>query len=205
MCVLGRQRSAFQHLNARSTTILNVTGFQPETFLNRCAPARPAAGVVYGGVVGRETSTHARTLATRLVADRPRVATQAALLRIASGAIFVAFGLGKFTNQAAETRSFAKYGLPSPELFAPVIGVLELVLGLLLVAGLATRFAAAVLAGDMIGAIATAGRVEGGAINLGLAPALLVVMLFLAWSGAGRWSVDARVRDNLATGPPAPP
>ena len=156
-------------------------------------------------MVGRETSTHPRTLATRLVADRPRVATRAALLRIASGAIFVAFGLGKFTNQAQETRSFAKYGLPSPELFAPAIGVLELALGLLLVAGLATRLAAVMLAGDMVGAIATAGRVEGGAINLGLAPALLVVMLFLAWSGAGRWSVDARLRDNLATGPSAPP
>ncbi len=83
--------------------------------------------------------------------------------------------------------------------------MLELALGLLLVAGLVARLAAGMLAGDMVGAIATAGRVEGGAINLGLAPALLAVMLFLVWSGAGRWFVDARLRDNLATGPPAPP
>ncbi len=154
--------------------------------------------------MGRETSTHARTLAARLLVDRPRVATPAALLRIASGAIFIVFGLGKFTDQARETRSFAKYGLPSPDLFVPVIGGLELALGLLLVAGLATRLAAVILAGDMVGAIATAGRVEGGAINLGLAPALLVVMSLLAWSGAGRWSADTCLRDNLATCSPAP-
>ena len=147
----------------------------------------------------------ARALAARLVADTPRLATQAALLRVACGVIFVAFGLGKFTAHASEARSFAKYGLPSPGLFASAIGVLELALGLLLVAGLATRLAAVMLAGEMVGAIATAGRVEGGAINLGLAPALLVVMLFLVWSGAGRWSVDARLRSGLATPPQAPP
>ena len=149
-------------------------------------------------------STQARALAARLITDRPRVATHAAILRIASGLIFVAFGLGKFTDHASETRSFAKYGLPSPGIFASAIGVLELALGLALVAGLGTRLAAVMLAGDMVGAIATAGRVEGGAINLGLAPALLVVMLFLAWSGSGRWSVDARLRRILATRSPAP-
>ena len=71
--------------------------------------------------------------------------------------------------------------------------MLEVVGGVLLIVGLLTRAAAALLAGDMVGAIVTAGRVEGGAINLGLAPALLVGMLFLLWAGPGRWAADSRV------------
>src|SRR5689334_18012832 len=95
-------------------------------------------------------------------------------VRIVSGAIFVVFGVYKFTDHAHETASFTTYGLPSPSAFAYAVGVLEIVGGGLLVVGFLTRVAAAMLAGDMVGAIATAGPVEGGAINLVLAPALLV-------------------------------
>lgn len=139
-----------------------------------------------------------RSLGELLLAEKPSVAGPAAFLRVASGLIFVGFGQSKFTHHAKETRSFAKYGLPAPEVFSYAIGGLELVLGLVLLAGLMTRLAAPMLAGDMIGAIATAGRVEGGAINLGLAPGLLVVMLFLIWAGAGRWSLDERLRTILS-------
>ncbi len=49
----------------------------------------------------------------------------------------------------------------------------------------------------LIGAIATAGRVEGGAFNLGLAPALLVVMLLLLWVGSGRPALDLLLARRL--------
>jgi putative oxidoreductase len=74
-----------------------------------------------------------------------------------------------------------------------MIGTVELVGGLLLVIGLLTRPAAFVLALDMVGALATAGRVEGGSFHLVYAPALLVLMVFLCWSGPGRLSVDDRM------------
>jgi hypothetical protein len=35
--------------------------------------------------------------------------------------------------------------------------------------------------------------VQGGAFHLGVAPALLVLMLVLVWSGGTRWSLDARL------------
>jgi putative oxidoreductase len=123
----------------------------------------------------------------------PRAALAAFVVRPVSGAIFLVFGIYKFTDHLHETDSFDSYGLPSPSLFAYGIGVLELVGGALLLAGLLTRPAAALLAGDMVGAIVTAGRVEGGAINLGLAPALLVGMLILLWIGPGRWALDQRL------------
>ena len=117
-----------------------------------------------------------------------------AALRLTAAAVLVAFGAAKFGNHGAEAASFDRYGLPDPNLFVYAVGALELGLGVLLLLGLRTRMAATVLAGNMIGAIATAGRVEGGFVNLGLAPTLLLVLLVLAARGAGRWSLDARVR-----------
>jgi putative oxidoreductase len=61
------------------------------------------------------------------------------------------------------------------------------------VLGLFTRLAALLLAGDMIGAIATAGRVDGGSFHLGVAPALLAAMLFLLWVGPGLFAFDRRI------------
>jgi putative oxidoreductase len=128
----------------------------------------------------------------------PRAALAALAIRVAAGAIFLVFGIYKFTDHAHERASFDEYGLPSPGLFAYAIGLVEIVGGLLLLLGLATRPAALMLAGDMVGAIATAGRVEGGAINLGLAPALLVGMLVLLWIGPGRWALDGRLARSSA-------
>ena len=60
-------------------------------------------------------------------------------LRLAAGGVFVVFGVGKFVNHGAELASFKAYGLPAPELFVVVIGVVELVGGMLLIAGILTR------------------------------------------------------------------
>jgi putative oxidoreductase len=105
--------------------------------------------------------------------------------------IFVVFGAGKFVNHAAEASSFQSYGLPWPNLFTDVIGVLELVGGVLLAAGLATRALALLLAGDMVGAIVVSGLQRGETVSLTLAPALLVVMVVLVVLGPGRLALDA--------------
>ena len=125
-----------------------------------------------------------------------RWARPALVARLSSGVIFVVFGLGKFTAHATEAASFHRYALPTPSAFVYVIGVLEIVGGLLLVAGLGVRPIALGLAGDMAGAITTAGRIDGGAINLALAPALLVVMLALVWAGGGERSLDSRLAER---------
>jgi uncharacterized membrane protein YphA (DoxX/SURF4 family) len=91
--------------------------------------------------------------------------------------VFVAFGIGKFVNHAAELASFKIYGLPAPELFLIAIGVVELVGGLFLIADAFTTPTALVLAGDMVGAIVVSGIARGELISLTLAPVELVVML----------------------------
>ena len=112
------------------------------------------------------------------------------ILRLLSGGIFVVFGIGKFVNHGSELASFKGYGLPAPEAFVIVIGLIELVGGLLLITGILTRPAAFVLAGDMIGAIVISGIANGELISLTLAPVELVAMLVLLWMGPGRYVMD---------------
>jgi putative oxidoreductase len=114
------------------------------------------------------------------------------VLRLFSGGVFVVFGIGKFVNHGSELASFKTYGLPAPEAFVIAIGLIELVGGLLLIAGLLTRPAAVVLAGDMIGAIVVSGIARGELISLTLAPAELVAMLVLVWMGPGHYVIEVR-------------
>ena len=101
------------------------------------------------------------------------------LARWASGLVFVAFGIGKFVNHAAEAVSFDGYGLPAPGTVAYVIGIVEIAGGALLLAGVGVRPAALVLAGNMATAIVVSGFAKGELISLTLAPALLLVMILL--------------------------
>src|SRR5262245_59236616 len=133
----------------------------------------------------------------------PQLVWPATAVRIGAGAIFVGFGLSKFTQHGRETRAFDRYGLPDPAVFAYATGTLEIALGAMLVLGLLTRLAALGMAGNMIGAIATGGRVDGGFVNLVLAPILLVAMLFLLRAGGGRWSLDDRL-PRFTHPPPRP-
>jgi putative oxidoreductase len=112
------------------------------------------------------------------------------VLRLLSGGVFVVFGIGKFVNHASELASFKSYGLPAPEVFVVVIGLVELVGGLLLIIGVLTRPAALVLAGDMIGAIVVSGIAKGELLSLTLAPAELLAMLVLLWTGPGAMSLS---------------
>jgi len=124
----------------------------------------------------------------------PAASVVATVVRLAAGAILIGFGQSKFAHHAKEVRAFDRYGLPAPDVFTYTIGTVELVGGILLVLGLLTRIVAFGLAGNMVGALATGGRVDGGFVNLALAPMLLVAMLFLVWAGAGRFSLDERLR-----------
>ncbi len=138
-----------------------------------------------------------RLVALLLTRSSPLTAAAATVVRVAAGAIFVGVGQSKFAHHAREVRAFDRYGLPAPDAFTYAIGTVELAGGLLLVAGLATRLVAPALAGNMVGAVATGGRVDGGFVNLVLAPMLLAAMLFLFRAGAGRLSADELLSRRL--------
>jgi putative oxidoreductase len=114
-------------------------------------------------------------------------------LRIVVGITFLVHGLDKLSDISGAEQLFASYSIPAPGLMAPFVGVTETVGGLLLIAGLATRLAAAALTVNMVVALATAHDdlkffVSDGGIEL---EALLAgASLALVLAGAGRFSLD---------------
>ena len=99
----------------------------------------------------------------------------------------------------SERDAFERYEIPFPDTATYLIGGLELIGGVALLLGLFVRPFAFLLACNMIGAIITAGRTEGGPVHLLLTPALLAATLFLLWTGAGAASLDGR-RASRRTG-----
>ncbi|MDK8171081.1 DoxX family protein [Curtobacterium citreum] len=118
-------------------------------------------------------------------------------LRIVLGVVFIAHGAQKFAQGIPDvTQGFAGMGVPLAEVAAPVVAGLELVGGVLLVAGVATRVVGLLLAVDMVVAgllaHATAGFfAQDGGFEYVLV--LAVASLAVALTGPGRFSVDALV------------
>jgi uncharacterized membrane protein YphA (DoxX/SURF4 family) len=136
------------------------------------------------------------------------------LVRLSVGAVFLSEGLQKFIYPAElGAGRFVKIGIPWPEAVGPFVGVVEIVCGALVLAGLLTRVAAALLVIDMVVAlISTKLPILLGRDILGFHVrklpqygfwsmvheartdwAMLLGALFLVIVGAGRWSFDARL------------
>lgn len=129
---------------------------------------------------------------SHLEAWSPRVL---AAVRIITALLFVEHGLMKLVAFPA-----AVPGLPSP---LPGIlvaaAVIEIVGGALIVVGLFTRIAAFICSGEMAAAyfMFHAPNSFWPAVNQGDAAILFCfVFLYLAFAGAGAWSIDAAVSNS---------
>ena len=118
------------------------------------------------------------------------------VMRVAAGLVFLGFGPGKFLRHGAEAASFARYGIPFPELATYAVGALEIAGGPALVLGLFVRPVALVLAANLVVAVCTAGRIDGGVVNLGLAPVLIVVLARTRAAGRYSGSLDRRLTSD---------
>ena len=118
-------------------------------------------------------------------------------MRVIVGAAFIAAGGEKLTNHAQTVVDFDRWGLPSPDTFSYAISAVEIVFGLVLIFGILPRFAALVLLCEMVVALATAGRIDGGPYLI-LPPLLGVLCLIILIAGGGRWALVDRID-------PAPP
>ncbi len=137
--------------------------------------------------------------ARRLVATSAPGAT--ILVRALVGAVFLSEGIQKFLFPAdLGVGRFVKIGIPLPSVMAPFVGACEIACGALLLVGLLTRPAAAVLLVDILVAIATTKApmlLRSGfwatAHEARTDWSMLLGLAFLLVVGAGRWSLDARV------------
>ena len=125
------------------------------------------------------------------------------LARVSVGLVFVTTGWGKLHNLDQVIEFFRSLGIPAPELQAPFVAATELSCGLLLVLGLATRFAAVPLAIVMVVAIRTAlwAELEGVIDLFGREEYLFIALLaWLGVAGAGAVSLDAILARFLHAG-----
>lgn len=120
-------------------------------------------------------------------------------------ALFVVSGLGKLADPAGIAGALTGKGFPAAEVLAQTVGLFEVAAGLALALGGATRIAAAALA--LFTVIATllfhdfwsyAGDARGDQTtqflkNLGLTGGFVLIAAF----GAGRFSIDAALRERL--------
>ncbi|HEV8593785.1 MAG TPA: DoxX family protein [Pyrinomonadaceae bacterium] len=132
------------------------------------------------------------------------------LLRVMAGGVFFWEGILKFVYVNQGVGRFTKLGIPFPEMTANFIGALEIVGGLLLIAGLFTRFIGIVFVIEMIVAIlSTKVSLYLGTSPLPLPPvppqvgiwavlheirsdyAQILTSLFLIIAGPGRLSLDS--------------
>jgi putative oxidoreductase len=102
-------------------------------------------------------------------------------VRLLAGLVFAISGTPKFFAHDWEAGHFRTYGLPLPDAFVYLIGTIEILGGLALIAGIAVRPVSLLLGAVMVGAIVTSGIGQGEWIpSLTLAPALLMASVYLA-------------------------
>jgi putative oxidoreductase len=126
-------------------------------------------------------------------------------LRLLYGGLLAQTGWGKLANLERTTAFFEGLGLPLPALTALLVGGVELLGGVVLVAGFATRLSAAALVTVMGTALATAHAPEAfqSLESFTAQPPypFLVATVLLAAFGPGPASVDAwRRRRKARTG-----
>jgi putative oxidoreductase len=119
------------------------------------------------------------------------------ILRVVVGWIFIMHGAQKLFVMGLPgfAGMLGQMGVPLPNVAAVIVALVELVGGALLIVGLFTRPAAALIAIDMIVAILLVHRPNGFFLPRGYEYALtqLVTNLALVFLGAGAWSIDGWV------------
>lgn len=139
------------------------------------------------------------------------------LIRILVGWVFLNEGIGKFLYPAEQAAGrFEKIpAIPWPHFFGPFVGGVEVICGTLIIVGLFARFAAILLLIDITVAIVTTKFPILWGQHYGIPPlkhynvwgmlheartdfSMFLGLLFLLISGAGRWSMDAKLARHTA-------
>jgi putative oxidoreductase len=113
--------------------------------------------------------------------------------RLTVGAVFVQSGWGKLHHLDKVIAFFTDLGIPAPALQAPFVSAVELVGGLLVLAGFGSRIASLLLSATMVVAILTAKRADlmGVTDLFGIVEWTYLVLLgWIAVAGPGRLSVE---------------
>jgi len=113
------------------------------------------------------------------------------LVRLMTGLLFAVHGYQKFAGSiGGVTTLFAKLAIPFPGLMAPFIAILELVGGILLLLGVATRVVACLFAVEMLVTTLWVKMPSAGWNASDLDRMLLVACVLLVLAGPGAAALD---------------
>jgi len=133
------------------------------------------------------------------LAPAQRFADLALLLQRVFVGLFLVWGVWDSVTGPEEMQKFAQFlhthGFAAPKLMAPVSVYLQLAIGVAFVVGLFTRWAGLLCAIHFAIAIFVVDY-QGGVRGIFPSGCLLVIGLFLATYGAGRFSVDEALGAN---------
>ena len=113
--------------------------------------------------------------------------------RIVVGYVFLWTRWGKLTHLPLVTENFVGWGIPMPELLAPVVSGVEFFGGIFLLLGLLTRISAGALGVVMIVAVRAAqwDQIDSLETFLGFEEIMyLAIFMWLAIAGPGAISID---------------
>ena len=136
-----------------------------------------------------------------------RPAARDALLlvsRVLLGVVLIAHGWQKFNEWTlpGTAEAFAGMGVPLPEVTSAIAAIVELVGGLLIIAGAFTPIVGVIVALQMLGAYFFAHMGNGVFVDNGgfeLVGVIAAASLALAGAGAGRFSADQLIDTRRAT------
>jgi len=110
------------------------------------------------------------------------------LVRVFTGAVFVSHGWQKIENLQGVTGMMAHLGVVAPVVIGPFIAYIEVIGGLMLILGIATRVAGVVLGIEMLAAVFLTGVGRGfGAHEFELL--LMATSFGIVLIGSGRFSL----------------
>ena len=135
-----------------------------------------------------------------------QVSVGLAVLRIATGAVFLDHGYQKLFKMGigGVTGFFGQVGVPLPNVMATLITLLEVFGAVAIIVGFLTRPLALAFALDMLGAILLV-QVKNGFSKFELEFLLLGAAIALLFTGAGRYSIDAMIAGRAEPGAPVAP
>jgi uncharacterized membrane protein YphA (DoxX/SURF4 family) len=128
--------------------------------------------------------------ASRPFDDRPAIGI--ALVRFALALLVLAAGVLQVQRHHAAVADARVWGLPSPSFTGIAIAVIAIVLGVVLLLGLAPRLAAWLILALAVFVMIVAGRTDGG-FYITLPPVIIVLALIVIGAGGGRWALVDRI------------
>jgi putative oxidoreductase len=120
------------------------------------------------------------------------------VFRVLAGLTFLMTGYLKLADLGFTQAGFAAWGFPDTIVIPLLLGLVEFVGALMLLAGLGTRLAALGLGILMIGA--SIANALFFVVMLPVTIVLFVFMVYLLWAGPGAFAVDNRLAGRFSAG-----